>query len=424
MVVAAASGVGLLASSPSAWAAAPTMPLSDVQPGMVCTASSVIQGEVPTTFDATVLGVYGGPAPADALIIMRFSGAAIASTGIGQGFSGSPVTCPDSGGTPRVIGAISQGIGEYSNVVAGVTPIEAMLATPTWADGPTTSPLGEAAGAATPARRKAATAPSDPWTTGVPTLQLSGPRGPLATRIAKGAAGSGLAVRVGPTATRKAATGGTLAPGDAVAASITTGDAALGAVGTVTYVDGDRVWAFGHPFNGTGASRLLMQRASILTVIGSPAIGSQVTYKLGQPTSTVGTVGFDGAMAIGGLLGGAPSTIEVRAGVHRPGVREERTATTQVVDERAVRGGNTGAVLPMAAAANTGVAVQRLSSSFAVGGANRTCTTIRLKGGERPLSQCADSIVVTPDSSLAVWRPAPRALRPPPSRWPPRRSDS
>ncbi len=238
LVAAAASGVGLLASSPSAWAAVPTMPLSDVQPGMVCTASSVIQGEVPTTFDATVVGVYGGPAPAEALIIMRFSGAAIASTGIGQGFSGSPVTCPDGGGTPRVIGAISAGIGEYDNFVGGVTPIEAMLATPTWGEGATTSPLGEAAGAAAPARRKATTSTTGGWVAGRPTMQLSGPRGALAERIAKGATRAGIPLRVGPTATRKATSGGTLAPGDAVAASIATGDAAIGAVGTVTYVDG------------------------------------------------------------------------------------------------------------------------------------------------------------------------------------------
>ncbi len=114
----------------------------------------------------------------------------------------------------------------------------------------------------------------------------------------------------------------------------------------------------------------------------------------------MGTVGFDGAAAIGGVLGGAPSMIEVRAGVHRPGVPEESTATTQVVDERAVRGGNTGAVLPMAVAANTGLAVQRLTKSYAVGGATRTCTTIRLKGGQRPLTDCTDAIVATPDPGL------------------------
>ena len=58
------------------------------------------------------------------------SGPAVDSTGIAEGFSGSPVYCPDSLGTMENAGAISEGIGQYGNNVALVTPIEQMLGEP------------------------------------------------------------------------------------------------------------------------------------------------------------------------------------------------------------------------------------------------------------------------------------------------------
>ncbi|MBJ7471282.1 MAG: hypothetical protein JHD16_08260 [Solirubrobacteraceae bacterium] len=381
-------------------AGAPTMFLSDVRPGMECTVSSVIQGIEPTTFNATVIGVEGGPRPSDSLIIARFSGDAIASTGIGQGFSGSPVTCPGPDGVPRVIGAISQGIGQYDNFVAGLTPIEAMLATPTFGDAPAAPPVGDAspAAGAGSAKKKArrAAGSAAPWGTGRTPLTLSGPRGPLASALQAAGAKADRPLLIAPTATRMqvAATG--LKPGDAVSATTVSGDISAGAVGTVTYVDGDRVWAFGHPFSGTGPSRLAMDRARISTVIASPAIGEQVTYKLGAPIAPAGTVGFDGVSAIGGVLGARPGTIPVGATIKNAAGAVVQQANAAIVDERPVRGGSTGGLLPLATAANAGTAVQRLTSQASAAGSARTCTRILLKNGQKPLEQCVDSIVTQP----------------------------
>ena len=52
-----------------------------------------------------------------------------------------------------------------------------------------------------------------------------------------------------PARTRRA---GPLKPGDAVGVALLTGDFELGATGTVTHVDGDRVYAFGHPLYNLG----------------------------------------------------------------------------------------------------------------------------------------------------------------------------
>ena len=48
-------------------------------------------------------------------------------TGVGPGFSGSPITCPGADGTPRIIGAITETIGAYGGKTVLVTPIQAIL---------------------------------------------------------------------------------------------------------------------------------------------------------------------------------------------------------------------------------------------------------------------------------------------------------
>ena len=107
------------------------MPLSQVQAGMQCTGYSVIQGTTISSFDVTVLDVAAGEAAGiGERSWSQVSGPAVDATGIGPGFSGSPIYCPDAAGTQRVIGAISESVNEYGGKVALATPIEAILGTP------------------------------------------------------------------------------------------------------------------------------------------------------------------------------------------------------------------------------------------------------------------------------------------------------
>ena len=68
-----------------------------------------------------------------------------------------------------------------------------------------------------------------------------------------------------------------------MAAALSTGDVALGAVGTVAYRDGDQVYAFGHSLDGLGRRSLFLQDAYVFGVIGNPLgvpdLGA-ITYKL------------------------------------------------------------------------------------------------------------------------------------------------
>ena len=308
----------VLSLAGAAQAADPIMPLSEVQPGMVCTARSVIHGTAISSFDAEVLDVIADdPAAGGARLLVRVSGPAIDATGVGPGFSGSPILCDG-----RYAGAISEGIGDYGNKVVLATPIEAILgARP---DRGRQRPPG--AGAA--ARRATADRP----------LTVSGlsPRARAAccrARPPRRPHGAGRPARParrlpgpGPRARRR---GG---------ASLSTGDISVGAVGTVAYRDGDQVFAFGHSLDALGRRSLFMQDAYVFGVInnpiGVPDLGAS-TYKLtssgGHP---IGAITNDTFSAIAGSVGGGPAR-DPAAG-HRAAARlgQRETLESLLADER------------------------------------------------------------------------------------------
>src|SRR3954451_17396721 len=143
----AAAVAALLVPAAPAFAGDPIMPLSDVQTGMHCTGYSVIHGTDISSFDVDVLDVADGDAVAvPPRILVQVSGPAVDATGIGPGFSGSPIYCRDAAGLSRNIGAISESIGEYGGRTALATPIESILAPPVGPPRPADAPARTARG--------------------------------------------------------------------------------------------------------------------------------------------------------------------------------------------------------------------------------------------------------------------------------------
>src|SRR5690606_18624290 len=58
----------------------------------------------------------------------------------------------------------------------------------------------------------------------------------------------------------------TLTGGTSVTMQLARGDYNLAAAGTVTYRDGEKIYAFGHPFLGLGMSDLPMSESHVVTV--------------------------------------------------------------------------------------------------------------------------------------------------------------
>jgi hypothetical protein len=98
-----------------------------------------------------------------------------------------------------------------------------------------------------------------------------------------------------------------LQPGDAVGVNLVGGDLALGATGTVTEVDGNQVYAFGHPFYNLGPTEFPMTRAFVYALLPSLMSSS----KMSVTGETIGTFLQDRSTAIAGVLGQKPRTIPV-----------------------------------------------------------------------------------------------------------------
>jgi hypothetical protein len=100
----------------------------------------------------------------------------------------------------------------------------------------------------------------------------------------------------------------TLTPGTSISVQLVRGDYSIAASGTVTFRDGDRIYAFGHPFLSLGMADMPMTESSVLTVI--PNINN--SFKLAVPGQMVGSISQDRSSGIFGKLGQAPKMIPVK----------------------------------------------------------------------------------------------------------------
>jgi hypothetical protein len=358
----------MLVAAPAAFAADPIMPVSDVRAGMRCTGLSVIRGTEPASFDVEILDVIAAePGLSGPRLLIRVSGPAVDETGIGPGFSGSPILCDG-----RNAGAISEGLGEYGNHVALATPIELMIR-----DRP---PAPATSARRDPALLRAAR----PLTTPLTVTGLSGRAAALVKEASVRARRPLIVAPAGPVSGYQPVN---LRPGSAVALAVSTGDLGLGAVGTVTYRDGEDIWAFGHPFEGLGRRSLFLQDAYVYTVIQNP-LGVQdlgaITYKLASTDGYVqGSVTSDQVDAVAGKVGEPPRSVPLHIEArNRAGASV--TLDSLLADERPL---GYGAGLGFVAPLGLTQAVSRLMRDFGPV-TLRMCVRIRVRELRRPMGFC------------------------------------
>ncbi|MGI8623170.1 MAG: hypothetical protein ACR2NB_06710 [Solirubrobacteraceae bacterium] len=376
---------GLAALGPAASALAagdPIMPLRDVRPGMRCTGYSVFRGQAVEPFDVEIQDVLGQETTgsADPRLLVRVSGETVDVTGIGPGFSGSPIYCPAADGTMENAGAISETIGEYGGKTVLATPIEQILGTPV--DAPRAAPDGakRRRDAALMARARPLAAP----------ITVSGVNPALMSGLTKAARAHGVSLLAAPPTPAQSSPLLHFQPGSAVGVGLSSGDITVGGIGTVAYVDGADVWAFGHSFDGAGARSLLLQDAYVSTIINNPLqLGDGGgTYKLAGAIHDRGTLTDDGFDAVAGRVGPLPPL--TRVGVHAEDLDRHVQSDTEVtVPDETDLGNPTGLsalgfVAPIAVSQGaTGVlggAPQRLAA--------RGCLQVVLRERRRPLGFC------------------------------------
>lgn len=312
------------------------MPLSAVREGMQGTARTVFRGTEPEDFNVEILGILpGGVGPKQDLIIGRISGGGADRTAVFAGMSGSPVYI-----NGKLVGAISYAFPFSKEAICGITPIEQMIsifeqkqlegkrsseprsfsfselsaeaALPELPKNRATSGLVSVANANSAMMAVAGQSfqrIATPITfTGFSqeTLNFFGPQLMQAGLLPVAAAGGAAAITPLKKANEKTLLGGT-----SVSMQLTRGDFSMAAAGTVTLRDGDKIYAFGHPFLSLGSSDLPMSESHVVAVV--PNMNN--SFKLAVPDAMVGAMTQDRATGVYGNLGQAPKMIPVKIDV-------------------------------------------------------------------------------------------------------------
>ena len=315
-------------------AATSLMPIDEVKPGMVGVGRTIFEGAEMKDFKVHILGVLKNvQAPQRNLILARLEGGPLAETGVIAGMSGSPVYIDG-----RLIGAVSYSIGAFpKEPIAGITPIGEMIeATADTGGRRGSGPQARVELPVTPERLAAAIRanyarvamfadrPADVQAFGVPASsgsQMGALLRPIATPLVlsgmdaatsdlvgsmfrdagftpmfSGGSGGDVSTETGP-----------LRPGDPVGVSLLGGDGEMGATGTITHVDGDRLYGFGHPFFNFGPTAFPMTRAHVYATL--PSLMS--SFKIATMGDVIGTMSQDRATAIAGTLGKGPAVIPI-----------------------------------------------------------------------------------------------------------------
>ncbi len=315
-----------LAAMAALAAAKPTgiLPAAELVPGMKGYGLSDLgDGKGVRRFDVEIVGLLKSYAPKQDLILARILGDTLERTGIIAGMSGSPIYVDG-----KLIGALAYGWPFSREPICGITPIQSMLdirkapaAPPVPIGGAATRAsafvaafrdrqfAGPLAALVQPLRAEASS--SGPSALPLP-VSLSGALAPGRIFGEVAQAAGWLVAPSGASAPAAAGTGTTTAssflePGSAVAAVLLSGDMVLSATGTVTWVEGDSLLAFGHPFLSMGPVDMPMARADILTVLPS----LYRSFKFSTTGPVLGSVSQDRSTGILGSFGDAPKMVPV-----------------------------------------------------------------------------------------------------------------
>jgi len=123
-----------------------------------------------------------------------------------------------------------------------------------------------------------------------------------------------------------------LVPGATIIVPLVSGDIRLTALGTVTEVVDDKVYAFGHGFLGYGAIDLPMGTGQVHTVVSSMFR----SFKLGDMIDIVGALRSDGPVGIAGQIGAKANMIPLVIKVDHYNDSEEHLYNCQVVTNRLI----------------------------------------------------------------------------------------
>jgi hypothetical protein len=321
--------------------------VEDIRPGMKGIGRTVMKGTKVETFQAEVLGVLKNTSPGRDLVICRLAGLNLEKTGVIAGMSGSPVYIDN-----KLVGAVAYAWPYGKEPIAGITPFCQMN------------------GFVEAFERRDVIRTSKPTRVGLrQPLVIDGKEFDTVT-VAQGfdevkSANDGLCMM--PLRTPLTATGFTrnslkllqercgplgmlpmqggaaparlleekdapLEPGSPLAIALIRGDFDLSGIGTVTHVEGDRVYGWGHPFMGLGSCEFPLMSGYIITVYPRQT----VSFKMGAPLKPLGVINADVSTCIAGWLGRKADMLPLRMAVTLDPESRVRTYNVEIARQRAL----------------------------------------------------------------------------------------
>jgi hypothetical protein len=340
-----------------AQSAVPILPLTEIRPGMVGYGLTVFAGTQPERFPVRIVGVLRQHLPQMDIILIESDDPRVVHSGIAAGMSGSPIYVEG-----KLIGALAYGWLFAKDAVGGVTPIEYMLKE-VHRPPPQASPSARFV-ANLPDRRLLLAMLGEPASTfneaaeNSPTISRLRPPRPLPAaalepRLVRAAlpltlsgfseraievlhqvfepygllplqgSGAGAPGKRGPER---------FEPGGALAVELIRGDLSASGTGTVTYVEGDRVAAFGHQMLNAGDVQLPIATAEIVTVLAS----QMSSFKMSSTLQEKGALVLDRqACIVGNTSQRAPVVpMQVTVRAEKPGSVNEQVFRTELGSHR------------------------------------------------------------------------------------------
>ncbi len=278
-----------------------------LEPGTKGYGLTVYQGTLPSKFEFEVLGVdYLWMVATDTpVVLVKLTsgpeGFPPEKTGVVAGMSGSPMYIDG-----KLVGALAYGFGDLpKDAIAGIQPAALML---------------EPYSKTKKAKGKSAFAPI-PLVLSAPAtlvdLVNTLPRFKQDSFLSENFVITPALKTSGSSATAGAADNLKLEPGSSLNVYLVKGDINLAANGTVTMVDGDTIYAFGHPFFGLGDVEMSFHQAEVITTF-SDYLDS---YKMagGAVGSAEGMITDDYYSAIKGDFRKHPKMIPVSISLNASG---------------------------------------------------------------------------------------------------------
>lgn len=385
----------------------PVLGLTDLQKKIDEAPGNVVEGYMKTVLRGTKIetipvdvlavtspeSVWIGPGMPTSFILFEAKGPVIDRIGgIAAGMSGSPIYVPD-GGEDKIVGALSYGDAFTLNGTGLATPIESMVLVQSY--GAATSlaaskPVTRVTVGVAPSARGEVDGRSTFTGKSLSAMMVGGMRSgdPLLKRITDRLKARGVDViaPLVPLGSGDPSEEATLEGGASMAALAVRGDFWIGGIGTITYVDGSDVVAFGHPLLYSGDSALFMNNAHIDGIWPS----SYGAYKLGAPTAVRGTLVQDrGAGVLGVTTPPAEEVTVSSAATCTDTGRSASTASYLPLQFTKTDPYFASDVIPAAAS----IAGSRAFDTEMHSGSGHTTTTVTIRDGAQTWTVCRTNVV-------------------------------